>query len=315
MIDPRTNRNDFSDLCRIAANALGGDNPALLSVLEKDYWVTRVLCAIAEHHSDHVLFKGGTSLSKGLGLTQRFSEDIDLAIDAGERGESSRDTLLKAVAQDVADSCSLDMALRESGKGAHRTVAYAFDAIWAGGELIKPSVLLEMGTRSALAPASPRTLKTMLAAAVPSADAELPSCTLLVLGADRTLVEKLFVIHGLVSRHLADPTSTALNRIGRHYYDVSNLLDDAAVGASIGTPAFWEMAGDHDERGAREFPGRHVGPTGLDFANSLGLFPTDELAAILRQEYERDRVLFFGDAPSFDQVLASLLLVRERLRK
>lgn len=48
---------------------------------EKDWWVTAVLYAIFHTSiSDYLLFKGGTSLSKGWDIIQRFSEDIDLAL-------------------------------------------------------------------------------------------------------------------------------------------------------------------------------------------------------------------------------------------
>ena len=58
MIDPRTDKGDFADLCRVAAGAMGSDNPALLAILEKDYWVTRALAAIAGSHAENVVFKG-----------------------------------------------------------------------------------------------------------------------------------------------------------------------------------------------------------------------------------------------------------------
>lgn len=49
--------------------------------IEKDSWVTMVLRMLfTSGLSDHIVFKGGTSLSKGYNLIERFSEDIDLAI-------------------------------------------------------------------------------------------------------------------------------------------------------------------------------------------------------------------------------------------
>ena len=49
--------------------------------IEKDWWVTIVLKALSMTSISHLLnFKGGTSLSKGFGLIERFSEDIDLSI-------------------------------------------------------------------------------------------------------------------------------------------------------------------------------------------------------------------------------------------
>jgi len=49
--------------------------------IEKDAWVTLVLRMLfASKLHDHIVFKGGTSLSKVYNLIERFSEDIDLAI-------------------------------------------------------------------------------------------------------------------------------------------------------------------------------------------------------------------------------------------
>lgn len=48
---------------------------------EKDWWVTAVLYALFHTSvSKYLLFKGGTSLSKGWNIINRFSEDIDLAL-------------------------------------------------------------------------------------------------------------------------------------------------------------------------------------------------------------------------------------------
>jgi len=51
------------------------------AIIEKDYYVTEVLRIIAATAGDKVIFKGGTSLSKGWNLIQRFSEDIDIFLD------------------------------------------------------------------------------------------------------------------------------------------------------------------------------------------------------------------------------------------
>ena len=52
------------------------------NAIEKDWWVTVVLKALFNTSCGKwLLFKGGTSLSKGWNLINRFSEDIDIAID------------------------------------------------------------------------------------------------------------------------------------------------------------------------------------------------------------------------------------------
>lgn len=62
--------------------------------IEKDWWVVQTLSVIfSMNYSDVLIFKGGTSLSKGWNLIQRFSEDIDLALDReflGFTGELSK---------------------------------------------------------------------------------------------------------------------------------------------------------------------------------------------------------------------------------
>jgi len=52
-----------------------------VNAIEKDWWVTVVLRAMfSTPYGPSLLFKGGTSLSKGWNLIERFSEDIDLAL-------------------------------------------------------------------------------------------------------------------------------------------------------------------------------------------------------------------------------------------
>jgi hypothetical protein len=52
------------------------------SIMEKDFWVCWTLKRLFEDAelAPHLIFKGGTSLSKCYGLIERFSEDIDLTI-------------------------------------------------------------------------------------------------------------------------------------------------------------------------------------------------------------------------------------------
>ena len=52
-------------------------NPTLV---EKDYWVMHSLYGL-QQMAFSFEFKGGTSLSKGYGIIERFSEDIDIRIE------------------------------------------------------------------------------------------------------------------------------------------------------------------------------------------------------------------------------------------
>ena len=58
--------------------------------VEKDFWVCWTLDALfngLKEGGPRLLFKGGTSLSKGFGLINRFSEDIDVTVFRNDIGE------------------------------------------------------------------------------------------------------------------------------------------------------------------------------------------------------------------------------------
>ena len=80
-----TNHKDFADLLRATADSRG----LPIWIVEKDYYVTRALRALRDKIGDHFLFKGGTSLSKGWDLIERFSEDIDLLFDIDSGGANN----------------------------------------------------------------------------------------------------------------------------------------------------------------------------------------------------------------------------------
>lgn len=82
---------EFGNLLRIVAR----ENGLSAGLVEKDYWVTHTLWALHQTGLE-IWFKGGTSLSKGFGLIQRFSEDIDLRIEQGTHADLPKVTSWKS---------------------------------------------------------------------------------------------------------------------------------------------------------------------------------------------------------------------------
>jgi hypothetical protein len=70
-------RKDFIDLLRILEHESG----IQIQLIEKDYWIMHVLYGLKNQGFEFEL-KGGTSLSKGYKIIDRFSEDIDIHIKA-----------------------------------------------------------------------------------------------------------------------------------------------------------------------------------------------------------------------------------------
>ena len=69
---------EFDELLQIVAR----NRELGVALVEKDYWVTHTLWALHAQGFD-IWFKGGTSLSKGFNLIERFSEDLDLKLEPG----------------------------------------------------------------------------------------------------------------------------------------------------------------------------------------------------------------------------------------
>ncbi len=152
---------DFGDLLRVVADWCH----LPVALVEKDYWVTHVLWAIHNQGLD-VWFKGGTSLSKGFGLIERFSEDLDLKIEqgstdlprvhewnrGGKQAIEERKTYFASL-RDLIQVAGADIVLSAAGdesrwRSANLEVRYQGRHLEALGALgaFKPFVLLEVGS-------------------------------------------------------------------------------------------------------------------------------------------------------------------------
>jgi predicted nucleotidyltransferase component of viral defense system len=84
--------------------------------IEKDYYVTEILRIVAERLGDKAMFKGGTSLSKGWGLINRFSEDIDLFVNREKfdprPGTNKMDKMLKRTQRGHRTTPGIDLVRR-----------------------------------------------------------------------------------------------------------------------------------------------------------------------------------------------------------
>ncbi len=71
------NKEQLADAIRITSAELGIPQ----KFVEKDYWICQILQRLSRMpQAERTVWKGGTSLTKGYGIIQRFSSDVDLAI-------------------------------------------------------------------------------------------------------------------------------------------------------------------------------------------------------------------------------------------
>ena len=284
------------------------------AIIEKDYYVTEALRIIAAVAGQRVIFKGGTSLSKGWNLIGRFSEDIDIFLDphAFKPPLSKRaiDRELKKLRDAVATHPALTFVEEQSQTigGFGRTDRFSYRQLFGGPGEVANRVVLEAGAASGREPSSLVELRSYLgefleeSGASMGADDEGPFLMRL-LHFRRTFVEKMFAIHSKVE--LLKGKGERLGGYARHYYDLFQLSQQTEVLAMLESPEYDAIKKDYDEISRAHFPKSYFFPEEMKFARSDALFPSLELSTAIGREYaDQCRQLCFDRYPSWDEVLA-----------
>ena len=313
---------DFEQAIIQAAKHFSGQGlrPALI---EKDYYVTEALRIISTTISDKVIFKGGTSLSKGWNLIQRFSEDIDIFLDPGafQPALSKRgiDRELKKLRDAISAHPALTFVENESQTigGFGRSDRFSYAQRFGGpGEVIN-RVLAEVGTASGREPTTNVNLQSYLGQFLmekgPSLGAEDEGgFSLRLLHFRRTFVEKMFAIHSKVE--LLKRDRRPIGGYARHYYDLFQLAARPEVAAMLRSEEYGVIKADYDKVSRTHFPKSYFYPDGMRFSRSDALFPPAELAAVIGAEYEAQcRLLCYGSYPAWARVLARFVELRDLL--
>ncbi|NOY56294.1 MAG: nucleotidyl transferase AbiEii/AbiGii toxin family protein [Actinobacteria bacterium] len=293
----------FQATIEAAAERLG----ITATAVEKDYWVTQALRVLAGEFPDDFVFKGGTSLSKGYGLIERFSEDIDLLIITGTRGKGAVDRLMKDMGGAVAHHMGATPQSEHPERGVHRTYRIAYPTDRPQTTAIEPSVLLEMGVRGGDQPSRRVEIRMLLGDVLHDAGTDvsrypdLEAFAVRVLHPGRTLLEKFAAIHAEATRLAADTDAHATPRIGRHFYDVARLLTNDEVASFLADDATVERVLEEIEQVSREHftanTSGEIRPEG-GFRHSPAFDLSSDVADRLRVAYESDMEdLFYGVAP------------------
>lgn len=311
---------DFRDAIRAA-----GEHFANLGLteafIEKDYYVTSALRIVATGRPTQVIFKGGTSLSKGWKLIERFSEDIDLFLNkeafVPHLGESRADKELKAIESAVSQHPRLTLSKSQSKRGIYRHSYFSYSQEFTGVGTISDRLFLEMGTRSGTYPVETVLLDSYLAEFLGSIGDSLnaedeTSFPMTLLHFRRTFVEKLFAIHAKVKQCQREATS--LGSAARHYYDLFCLAQTPEVQQMLASEEYSDIKQNSAFLSQQEFPQQYDPPENLVFSNSIALFPAGELRQEIAKEYRQQcQNLCYGNYPTWEEIEACFWELRDRL--
>jgi hypothetical protein len=186
-----------------------------------------------------------------------------------------------------------------------QTILFTYPAAAARGDYIRPVVKIELGARSDTEPSAEPRIMPYVAEALPdvSGDCAFP---VRAVAPERTFWEKVALLHEEGHR---TGVATPKARLARHYYDVWALIQAGVADRALADPGLFARVAAHrvvffrksQEAQASLQPGR------------LSLLPSSERRSAWRQDYEAMREsMFFGDAPTFDDILAVVAEFEQR---
>ncbi len=325
---------DKIDALETAASILG--RPA--DLLEKDIWVVWALDALFESSvGDHLVFKGGTSLSKVYRAIDRFSEDVDLTYDIRQiipdliddpgspyppsRSQARKWTeTVRARLSTWVDAEPLQILtdrIKTSGVDANAVVnddniVLEYEAVRSGTGYVRPAVLLEFGARSTGEPAERHRVTCDVSDAIN--DLQMPIANPRVMRAERTFWEKATAIHAYCLRG----AFRGGDRYARHWYDLDCLNHTSIASNAILDRDLAEDVAKHKQHFFRE---NDLDGNVIDYqvavSGALCLIPSGEALEALARDYRQmlDAGLLQSDAVDFETLMERLSDLQDRVNE
>lgn len=308
-----------------------GDKLGLPSAaIEKDWWVVRTLeMVFATEIAPHTVFKGGTSLSKAWGLIDRFSEDIDLALDrkfldfkeemTPSQVKRLREKSFKYISEKYfpllkktfhdAGFTEVSLRLRETTSNDQDPliIEVNYPAVTDKSEYLPPRVLIEIGSRSLIEPFSLKKICSFVGEhfrGKPFADS---SITIPAVNPERTFLEKIFLLHEEFQKHVE---KIKVDRLSRHLYDLEKMMDTEFAEKALGDKILYQHIVEHR---------RTITPLrGIDYANhapeKMNFIPPHEIIGAWEKDYKQmQESMIYTESLPFDKLLKRITELKKRI--
>lgn len=299
--------------------------------VEKDFWVCWTLDKLFRLPTwgEQLTFKGGTSLSKGWNLIERFSEDIDIVINRGVLGfdgdeapetapsrkqrtkridrlreacqrcvkETIRPALLEAMAADIPPALVWEL-LDDPADPDGQTLLFNYPTAFpAGASYLRRAVKIEMGARSDTDPSATIKVSPYISDAFPDL---LPEDEIIVRAVlpKRTFWEKAMLLHEETFRPADGKRRKEF--MARHYYDLYRLIEAGVANEAMADDELFAHVASHRTVFFRL--------NWVDYSTlvrgQLRVIPTDDQLSDWRSDYvSMQQEMFFGEAPEFEIVM------------
>jgi hypothetical protein len=299
--------------------------------VEKDWWVVQTLSIIFEMETGkHLVFKGGTSLSKAWGLIERFSEDVDLAVDRsfygfeGDLSKSQRTNLRKKASTYISDIFYPELKAKFEERGLDveikiiepissdqdpRIIEIYYPNVIPTPGYIQPRVQVEIGSRSMREPFTVQSFSSLVDETYPDKVFTQGAIEIPTVNPERTFLEKIFLLHEEFQR---PAEKIRVDRLSRHLYDIYQLSKTEFADKALSNEELYKSIVEH----RRVFT--KVG--GVDYnlhsPKTINPIPNDELLEAWNKDYKTmQEQMIYGDSPIFEDLIEGIKKLKLRINQ
>jgi hypothetical protein len=319
----RTKQNVFSEVSK----EIGLPDAAV----EKDWWIMRTLEIIfTSEIAPFTVFKGGTSLSKAWGLIERFSEDIDLALDRkflnfGDElsisqvrrlREKSFDYLSKSLfpqLQTAFKAAELGVELRlsevKSKDQDPLIIEIYYPSVTEALTYIQPRILVEIGSRSLREPYTSKEFRSMVGEHYDGQAFADSALTIPTVNPERTFLEKIFLLHEEFQK---SEDKIRVERLSRHLYDIEKIMDTEYAKIGLADKSLYEAIVHHRST--------ITALRGINYENHvpelINPLPPDGIIDEWKKDYETMQAsMIYGQSLVFEKLMERIVLLKEEINK
>lgn len=323
----QTRRNIFAE----TSAAIGLPDAAV----EKDWWVVHTIDLVFNTSiAPHTVFKGGTSLSKAWGLIDRFSEDIDLALNRRFLGFDKKDNemtgsqvrkLREQSFQFISENYFPELRRKFSEAG-FNNVTFQLGEIKSHDQdplimeiyyptvtdpisYLQPRVLIEVGSRSMMEPFEKCSFTSFVGEHFKGRPFADELITIPTVRPERTFLEKIFLLHEEFQHPLK---KIQVGRKSRHLYDLEKLMDTGFAKAALADKELYQTIVEHR---------RTITPLrGIDYSNhtpdKINPIPPDSIIGAWEKDYVamQESMLYRPSLP-FDKLIGRLFELKAKINQ
>ena len=303
--------------------------------VEKDWWVTTILRALFSlPYAENLSFKGGTSLSKCWNLIERFSEDIDIAVNReylGFVGVLSKtqisDRLRRAACSFTREVLQFDLKNKLKANGINSNLFFVnvnitpitttdpeiieiiYQSLFDDNDYIKPVIKIEVSGRSMNEPLQPIKLQSFVDEAFINTSFVNPPFDVNAVVPQRTFIEKICLLHEEFAKR---QESMRIERLSRHLYDLAQIMNTPIAQEALNNEQLYNSVIEHRRVfvGLKDFDYSTLAP------KTIIITPPGNIIQQWKIDYEiMQKTMIYGNSLSFAELINKIRQLNEMINQ